>query len=102
MYCLGHRLQQMFWDIQAVKENEKTMVEALKNKGTYFGNPSKLDPNTVFINKPRLYRLYRLYRLIFSSKLVSAERFKDCVFRDVLPSVHKTRQYLLLKHVEIK
>ncbi len=34
-----------------------------------------------------------VYRLIFGSRLESAQRFQDWVFKEVLPSIRKTRKY---------
>lgn len=38
-----------------------------------------------------------IYRLIFGSQLESAEKFKDWVFKEVLPQIRKTGSYTLAK-----
>lgn len=51
-----------------------------------------LDPQTVIINEPDLYRL------VASSQLPEAEHFEKWVFEEVLPAIRKTGSYLAINH----
>jgi prophage antirepressor-like protein len=50
-----------------------------------------LDPQTVLVNEPDMFRL------IIASKLPAAERFERWVFEEVLPSIRKTGSYTARK-----
>jgi prophage antirepressor-like protein len=66
---------------------EKHRIKQGDLKGSPNWRPHNMQPHQVLITEPGLYCL------IFSSKLPTAERFRDWVFEDVLPSIRKCGQY---------
>ena len=70
------------------KKNRTTVGEV---KGGDLSPLLRSHPDTVLLYEPGLYQL------VCSSRLQIAEAFQDWVFREVLPSIRKTRSYELPK-----
>lgn len=68
----------------------KHVPEKYKMRAAELTAPSDLDPQTILISEPGLYRL------IARSELESAEKFQDWVFEEVLPQIRKTGSYGVL------
>lgn len=73
----------------AIKDNVSTenKVNFIDLQGEVGDFPFTIQPNTIFINEPGLYKL------IFRSKMQVAERFTDWVTKEVLPSIRKYGEY---------
>ena len=67
------------------KDKIKIMLEAPDQSGKVVKTQTNLIPES------------DIYRLIFGSQLESAEKFRDWVFKEVLPQIRKTGSYTLAK-----
>ena len=65
------------------KDKIKIMLEAPDQSGKVVKTQTNLIPES------------DIYRLIFGSQLESAEKFKDWVFKEVLPQIRQTGSYTL-------
>lgn len=68
----------------------KHVPDKYKMRARETRSPHNLDPQTILISEPGLYRL------IARSDMPNAEKFQDWVFEEVLPQIRKTGSYGLL------